>query len=332
VSAMERHRCTHAIIAPTVAAALVNSPLVESHDLSSLRLVRSAAASLNEPTAVELARRIGCRVTQAYGLTELSPGSHVVPDDGGIGTVGIAAPVASCGWTVPNSSSMIIDVETGREVEMPTQGLSEAGELCFKGPNVMAGYLGNPAATEGIIDSEGFLHTGDLARVDAQGCIYIVDRIKELIKYKGHQVAPTELESLLLTHRGVADAAVVGAEDEMTGEEVPKAFVVKRADARLTAEGLIDFVAARVAPHKKIRRVEFIDAVPRSANGKILRRHLSRPGDTEVIECSRDDRRSTAPTRPNSPTSTAGCSGCAGSSRAPTGASSRSPTAPTRWP
>ena len=159
---------------------------------------------------------------------------------------------------------------------MPDSGLSEPGELCFSGPNVMAGYLGNEKATAETIDADGFLHTGDLARVDSNGCVYIVDRLKELIKYKGYQVPPAELEALLLTHPGIADAAVVGVTDTESGEEIPKAFVVKQSGAELSADEVMEFVAGHVAPYKKVRQVEFIDAIPKSASGKILRKDLRR--------------------------------------------------------
>jgi acyl-CoA synthetase (AMP-forming)/AMP-acid ligase II len=157
---------------------------------------------------------------------------------------------------------------------VPAAGLSDPGELCFRGPNVMAGYLGNDAATAEIIDAEGFLHTGDLARVDAQGCVYIVDRLKELIKYKGYQVAPAELEALLLTHPGIADVAVVGVVHNVSGEEIPKAFVVRQRDVALSRDQVIDFVARKVAPYKKVRQVEFVDKIPKSPTGKILRKDL----------------------------------------------------------
>ena len=151
--------------------------------------------------------------------------------------------------------------------------MSETGELWFKGPNVMAGYLNNDEATKATIDDDGWLHTGDLAQVDAHGCVYIVDRLKELIKYKGYQVPPAELEAVLLSHPDIADAAVVGALDD-EGEEVPKAFVVKQSDSELTEDDVMAFVAEHVAPYKKVRKVEFIDAVPKSASGKILRKDL----------------------------------------------------------
>jgi acyl-CoA synthetase (AMP-forming)/AMP-acid ligase II len=138
----------------------------------------------------------------------------------------------------------------------------------------MAGYLGNEQATRETIDGDGFLHTGDLARVDSTGCVYIVDRLKELIKYKGYQVPPAELEAVLLAHPQIADAAVIGVRDVDSGEEVPKAFVVKQSGAELTADEVMTFVADQVAPYKKVRRVEFIDAIPKTASGKILRKDL----------------------------------------------------------
>jgi len=137
----------------------------------------------------------------------------------------------------------------------------------------MLGYLGNPEATAETLDSDGFLHTGDVATVSAEGYVSIVDRVKELIKYKGYQVPPAELEALLLTHDGIADSAVIGMNDA-DGEEIPKAFVVRQPGAELSEEDVMSFVASKVAPYKKVRRVEFIDAIPKSAAGKILRKDL----------------------------------------------------------
>ncbi len=208
-----------------------------------------------------------------YGMSELSPVSHCMPFDGGEQSVGVPPPLSSVGWTVPNAVSKIINPETGAEIGIPESGRSETGELWFSGPNVMAGYLGNDKATSETIDGDGFLHTGDMACVDSTGCVYIVDRLKELIKYKGYQVPPAELEALLLTHPGIADAAVIGVTDA-DGEEIPKAFVVKQSDAALDEEQVMAFVADNVAPYKKVRRVEFIDAIPKSASGKILRKDL----------------------------------------------------------
>jgi acyl-CoA synthetase (AMP-forming)/AMP-acid ligase II len=267
-------RCTHAFIAPPVAVALAKHPLVERYDLTGLRGIMSGAAPLDEALGQAVVSRLNCQLVQGYGMSELSPVSHVTPFDGGRELIGSPAPMSSCGWTVPNAVSKIVNSETGAEIDPPTSGLSDTGELWFKGPNVMAGYLGNEEATRETIDDDGFLHTGDVARVDSTGCVYIVDRLKELIKYKGYQVPPAELEAVLLTHPDVADAAVIGVTDMDSGEEVPKAFVVKRSGAELTEAEVMEFVAAHVAPYKKVRQVAFIDAIPKSASGKILRKGL----------------------------------------------------------
>ncbi|UXA19697.1 4-coumarate--CoA ligase family protein [Mycobacterium sp. SMC-4] len=267
------HRCTIAFIAPPVAVALAKHPLIDDYDLSSLEVVMSGAAPLDADLGHAVARRLGCKVVQGYGMSELSPVSHITPFDSGRLDMRVEAPLSSVGWTVSNAASKIVDPESGDEIHPPAEGLSKTGELWFKGPNVMAGYLNNAEATSATIDAQGWLHTGDLAQVDAHGCVYIVDRLKELIKYKGYQVPPAELEAVLLTHPQIADAAVVGVPDD-SGEEVPKAFVVTQPGAELRAEEVIEFVAGQVAPYKKVRQVAFIDAVPKSASGKILRKDL----------------------------------------------------------
>jgi acyl-CoA synthetase (AMP-forming)/AMP-acid ligase II len=256
------YRTDRVYIAPPVAVALAKHPIVDSYDLSAMKMLFSGAAPLDAELAQAVQRRIGCQVRQGYGMTEMSPVSHAIPDDGDdipIGTVGV---------TLPNMECKLVDPATGQEV-----GPGESGELWCRGPNVMKGYLNNPEATEATLDADGFLHTGDVATVDEHGYVTIVDRVKELIKYKGYQVPPAELEALLLTHPCIADAAVIGVRDS-DGEELPKAFVVAQSGTDLTAEQVMTFVAERVAPHKKVRVVEFIDAVPKSASGKILRKDL----------------------------------------------------------
>ena len=270
------HKCTIAFIAPPVAVALAKHPLVDDHDLSSLKVVMSGAAPLDADLGHAVAKRLDCKVVQGYGMSELSPVSHITPFDGGRVNMHEDAPLSSVGWTVSNAASKLVDPETRREIQVPDEGVSDTGELWFKGPNVMAGYLNNEAATKETIDEDGWLHTGDLARVDARGLVYIVDRLKELIKYKGYQVPPAELEAVLLSHPDIADAAVVGAPDA-DGEEVPKAFVVTQAGAQLTESEVMEFVAGHVAPYKKVRQVAFIDAIPKSASGKILRKDLRTP-------------------------------------------------------
>ena len=167
---------------------------------------------------------------------------------------------------VANHEAMVVDLETGRSL-----GPGETGEIWMRGPNQMIGYLNDPEATATTLDADGWIHSGDLGYADEDGYFYIVDRLKELIKYKAYQVAPAELEALLLTHPAIGDAAVVRYPDEDAGE-IPKAFVVVRAP--LDADELMAWVAERVAPHKKVRMVEFVDVIPKSASGKILRREL----------------------------------------------------------
>ena len=189
-----------AFIAPPVAVALAKHPLVDAYDLSSLRSIMSGAAPLDEELGNAVAARLGCQVVQGYGMSELSPVSHITPFDGGARSHrfdGRAVELVRLDRAERTSARS--SPEYGDEIDPPASGLSGTGELWFKGPNVMAGYLGNDEATRETIDDEGFLHTGDVARVDASGCVYIVDRLKELIKYKGYQVPPAELEAVLLT-------------------------------------------------------------------------------------------------------------------------------------
>jgi acyl-CoA synthetase (AMP-forming)/AMP-acid ligase II len=242
---------------------LVNSPLVDSFDLSSLELVDCVAAPLDSELAEQLQRRLGAAVIQGYGLTESSPCTHGIPverPDIDRGTIGVL---------MPSVEARVVDPVTGEDV---AQG--ERGELWCRGPNIMRGYLNNSQATANTVDQDGFLHTGDLVTVDRNGVFRVVDRLKELIKYKGYQIAPAELEALLLTHAGIADAAVIGVKDAESGE-TPKAFVVRsESHPDLDADEVKAFVAARVAPYKKIRNVEFVEQIPKSAAGKILRRDL----------------------------------------------------------
>ncbi len=257
---MQDHKVTVAHVVPPIALAMVKSPSVENYDLSSLRMVFSGAAPLGAELSRECAERLKCDVVQGYGMTETSPATHLsTPERTKHGSVGLC---------VPNMECKLLSVETNEEV-----GTNEEGEICVRGPQVMKGYLNKPDATAQTVDSDGWLHTGDIGYADEEGYFFVVDRAKELIKYKGFQVAPAELEALLLTHPAVADAAVIPSSDDEAGE-IPKAFVVLKNGNDLKAEELMSFVAARVAPHKKIRRVEFIEQIPKSPSGKILRRLL----------------------------------------------------------
>ncbi|MEA5455806.1 AMP-binding protein [Sinomonas sp. JGH33] len=262
------HRCTFLFIAPPIAVALAKHPLIDQYDLSSVRAALSGAAPLDGELGHAVARRLGCVMLQGYGMTELSPVSHLIP-------LADADRVSldSVGFTVPNTECRLLDPGTEDEVEVPAEGASAPGQLLVRGPQVMLGYLNRPDATAATIDPDGFLRTGDIATVTADGVVTIVDRLKELIKYKGYQIAPAELEAVLLSHPQIADAAVIGVRAD-DGEEVPKAFVVPQAGAELADEDVIAFVAGHVAPFKRVRSVEFVDAIPKSASGKILRREL----------------------------------------------------------
>jgi acyl-CoA synthetase (AMP-forming)/AMP-acid ligase II len=254
------YRVTLAHIVPPIVLALTKSPLVDAYDLSALRTIFSGAAPLGPEQVLACAERLGCTVIQGYGMTETSPVTHLTTwESNKPGSVGVC---------VPNTECKLVSVETGEEV-----GAGERGEVHIRGPQVMKGYLGRADATAQTIDAEGWLHTGDVAYADEDGFFYIVDRAKELIKYKAFQVAPAELEAVLLTHRSVADAAVIPSPDDEAGE-VPKAFVVVKEGHGLTESEVLGFVAERVAPYKKVRRVEFVSQIPKSPSGKILRRLL----------------------------------------------------------
>lgn len=254
------HASARLWVAPPVALALAKHPVVDNYDLSKVQAVFSAAAPLGTDLAAACGERLGASVLQGYGMTELSPVSHLVtPDSPRPGSVGL---------TLPGTRCRIVDPETGAD-----QGVGEEGELWVQGPQVMMGYLNNPEATAATIDADGWLKTGDLGCFDADGHLEIRDRLKELIKYKGFQVAPAELEALLHAHPDIADAAVIGAPDEEAGE-VPAAFVVPAAGATPDAAAIMAYSAERLATYKHLRRVEFVEVIPKSASGKILRREL----------------------------------------------------------
>jgi acyl-CoA synthetase (AMP-forming)/AMP-acid ligase II len=257
---IQDYRITRAWVVPPIVLALAKHPLVDEFDLSSLEFMNSGAAPLSAELEAACGKRLGCRMQQGYGLTETSPTTHFVTD------ILAGQMPGSIGPTVPNTECRIIDVATSADAPD-----GEPGELCIRGPQVMKGYLNNPQATAQTIDSDGWLHTGDVAVAEADGSLRIVDRVKELIKYKGYQIAPAELEALLLTHPGIADAAVIPLPDEEAGE-IPKAFVVP--SGSITPEEVTRFVAERVAPYKKLGAVEIVDEIPKSPSGKILRRLL----------------------------------------------------------
>ena len=257
---IQEHRITRLFAVPPIVLALAKHPVVDQYDLSSLKQVFSGAAPLGAELALAAADRIGCEVVQGYGMTEMSPVSHVT-------RMGGFKP-GTCGVTVANTECRIVDAENGDD-----QGVGGVGELWVRGPQVMKGYLNNPEATAETIDSEGWLHTGDVGFIDEDGHLTIVDRVKELIKFKGFQIAPAELEALLLTHPAIADAAVIGVPDDEAGER-PRAFIVVKPDAEVSIQEITDFTAEHVATYKVVHDVVFTDEIPKSASGKILRRVL----------------------------------------------------------
>jgi acyl-CoA synthetase (AMP-forming)/AMP-acid ligase II len=264
---VQDHRVTRTEVVPPVVLALARHPAVSRYDVSSLRLITSGAAPLSAHLARECAARLGCRVKQGYGMTELGGATHFVPDTGGGDPESIGPPL-------PGVECRVIDCTSGLDT-----GPGERGELLIRTPGAMRGYLGNQAATTATIDADGWLHTGDVVIADREGWFTIVDRVKELIKYKGSQVAPAALEAILLAHPEVADVAVAGLPDEEAGE-IPTAFVVLRQPGSATPSDLMRYVASRVAPHEKIRRVEFVSCIPKSPSGKILRRQLAQSHPT----------------------------------------------------
>jgi len=261
LQAIQDFKVTHAPLVPPLVLFLAKHPLVDKFDLSSLKSISSGAAPLSREMEIAVAKRIPSLETvgQGFGMTELSGQSHHAPRDKIV--------PGSVGFLLPNLECKIIDLDTGK-----TLGPNQDGEMCIRGPIVMKGYLNNPEATARTIDSHGWLHTGDIAHYDRDEYFFIVGRLKELIKYKGFQVPPAELEAILIAHPNIDDVAVIGVPDIEAGE-LPKAFVVRRGN--VTAEEIMAFVAKKVQPQKKLRGgVEFVDQIPKSASGKILRRML----------------------------------------------------------
>jgi acyl-CoA synthetase (AMP-forming)/AMP-acid ligase II len=258
--ALQNYKINVVPAVPPIVLALARNPLVEEFDLSALERVHCGAAPLSVEVAETCATRLGISINYGYGMTELSPLSHLSSAESHRNQPGAA------GYCLPNTECKIVSIDDRTEL-----AAGQEGEVCVRGPQVMKGYLHQPEATAAMIDTQGWLHTGDVGYATGEGELFIVDRLKELIKYKGRQVAPAELEAILVSHPAVIDAAVVPSPDADAGE-VPIAFVVSHSAP--SAEEIMNFVAERVAPHKKIRRVEFVDHIPKSPTGKILRRLL----------------------------------------------------------
>jgi long-chain acyl-CoA synthetase len=267
---IQRFKVTSALTVMPVLTLLANSPdLLKKYDLSSLRYINNGGTPIVPETARKLQKLAGITITQGYGLSEASPVTHENP---------IAhIKIESVGPPTLDTEQKIVDLETGTK-ELPP---GEVGELVIKGPQVMKGYWKRPEATAETI-RDGWLYTGDLGKIDEDGYLYIVDRKKEIIKYMGFTIGPAELEAVLLEHPAVGDCAVVGKPDPLVGE-LPKAYVALKGGAKVTEKELIQFVEERVAGYKKIKEVEFVETVPRSLAGKVLRR--------EFVEKEREQRK-----------------------------------------
>ncbi|KDP46323.1 hypothetical protein JCGZ_10163 [Jatropha curcas] len=263
LTAVEEFKVTQLAVAPPVVVQLVKSGLADGYDMRSLKGVACGGAPLGKDMiAAFMARFPAVALWQGYGLTESAGGISRAtgPEEmlywGSVGRLngGIEAKIVS-----PNTNDV-----------MPP---GKQGELWIRGPLIMKGYVGDPEATSSALQSDGWLKTGDVCYIDEQGFVFVVDRLKELIKYKGYQVAPAELEQLLQSHPDIADAAVVPSPDEDSGE-VPMAFVVKQSHSSLNERDIMNFVADQVAPYKKVRRVAFVSSIPKSPAGKILKKDL----------------------------------------------------------
>ncbi|KAG9403914.1 hypothetical protein AC1031_005402 [Aphanomyces cochlioides] len=257
---LQRYNIVKCHIAPPIAGFLAKHPLVDEYDLSATKILISAAAPMGEELEQALTDRLGMKIKQGFGMTELSPCANYAHDDN--------MKSSSTGQMVPNTELRVVCPTTGKDLPPNT-----TGELWYRGPQVMLGYLNNPEANKATLTSCGFLKTGDLGYIDEDGHVFVVDRLKELIKYKGHQVAPAELEDVIIKHPKVFDVACIRGYNE-DGEEVPKACVVVRPGHELAAEDLMAYVETKVSPFKKVRQVVFVDAIPKSPSGKILRREL----------------------------------------------------------
>lgn len=263
-----KHRPSLLFVVPPVAAFLAKHPAVANVPWDSVKLVISGAAPMDGAIGDAIEARLNTRVIQGYGMTELSPVTHVIPIDRpdiDLGTIGLA---------IPHTRFRVVDPETGQDVAVPDEGASAPGELWCAGPNTMLGYLDQRTDTDAVLDAEGWVHTGDLVTVDHRGAVRVVDRIKELIKRRGYQVAPAELEALLAAHPQVADAGVTGIASSTAGEQVPYGLVQLREGATVTPAELVHWLSEQVASYKRLGGITIVEKVPRSAAGKILRREL----------------------------------------------------------
>lgn len=263
---VQKYKVTIAPFVPPIVLAIAKSPLIDNYDVSSIRTIMCGAAPMGKELEDTCGTKLpNAKLGQGYGMTEAGP---VLSMCLAFAKEPFEIKSGACGTVVRNAELKIVDPETGSSLPR-----NQAGEICIRGSQIMKGYLNDPEATKRTIDKEGWLHTGDIGYVDDDDEIFIVDRLKELIKYKGFQVAPAELEAILITHPNIADAAVVPMKDELAGE-VPVAFVVKVNGAEITEEEIKQFVAKQVVFYKRIKRVIFLDSIPKAPSGKILRKDL----------------------------------------------------------
>ncbi|CAL1405775.1 unnamed protein product [Linum trigynum] len=261
--AVEKYRVTYMPVSPPLIVGMVKSELTNKYDLSSLLVLGCGGAPLGKDVAEKFKEKFpDVDIIQGYGLTESGGGGTRMIDAEEMKNYGSAGRISE------NLEAKVVDPETGEAL-----GPGQRGELWLRGPVIMKGYVGNDQATAETLDAEGWLKTGDLGYINSQGYLYIVDRLKELIKYKAYQVPPAELEALLQSNPKIADAAVIPYPDDDAGQ-IPMAFVVRKPGSQLTEAEVMDFVAKQVAPYKKIRRVAFVNSIPKSPAGKILRREL----------------------------------------------------------
>lgn len=291
---IQDHGITYAYVVPPICLLLSKHPCVDKYDLSSLRMTCSGAAPLTRELVEATHRRTGIKVKQAYGLSETSPSCAAQPWHEWNKSIG------SIGKLFPNMEAKFCAIPGSQEEHDPNVppkelGQGGTGELYVKGPNVFLGYHQKPDETKKCLDEEGWFRTGDVGHIDEHGDIYITDRVKELIKYKGFQVAPAELEGYLVEHDLIDDVAVVGVESMELGTEVPRAYVVRKGGKKAVREGdgeaIVRWLNGRVANHKKLRGgVRFVDTIPKSASGKILRRILKDEAKMEYAELQKQGR------------------------------------------
>eukprot|EP01018_Ginkgo_biloba_P010310 Gb_08075 [translate_table: standard] len=263
LSAVQKYRVTDLAVSPPILVALAKSEIANKYDLSSLQQIGSGGAPLGKDVIEKFGARFpGIQVTQIYGLTESSGAIAFTKANERIKNYGTAGSLSA------SVEAKVVDIVSRKPLSS-----NHVGELWLRGPTIMKGYFGNEEATASTIDLDGWLKTGDLCYIDEEGFLFVVDRLKELIKYKAFQVAPAELEELLFSHTEIWDAAVIPYPDENAGQ-IPMAYVVRKVDSKLSEQDVINFIAKQVSPYKKVRRVAFVNSIPKTPSGKILRKEL----------------------------------------------------------